>query len=414
MNTASTIIKSLILPLVIKFSKGNINTLPDDYWNQFAADFVHFENDATPVYTALYQLELQNPEDVFEKLPEAYSSFIKELAEEFVLGHQSEITAQLLEIKNETFLEEVKFLKTMKAVITKVEREELKKNLPTFYDRLVFELDVETLKQVAKKKSREDLRDKFKLWDEELVSSEDVLVEANYSLNLAFEESTAENQNEKPKSKLISLNWIKYAVAASVLLIAGFLYFYESSTTIKPITQPKEDKIVTTEDIEIEEVILDDITTVSRSLKVLEEVGLGYATSSKEITINIINQEARKLSTTKAINANKNILEDEYKRNKIGEGSRVKALKIQYDSLQNELTLLNELEKQYVFDGKTLTIYDSSFSNENRVFLYENSYYLEKGKDFYKLAVANQLQFYKKETNPEVLKALEKIIFDNE
>ena len=151
MNTASTIIKSLILPLVIKFAKGDLNMLPDDFWNQFATDFIQYETDATPIYTSLYQLELQDPEAVFEKLPQAYSSFIKELAEEYVLGNQSEITAQLLENKNDTFLQEVSFLKTMKAVITKVERQELKKDLPTLYDRLVFELDEETLRQVAKK-----------------------------------------------------------------------------------------------------------------------------------------------------------------------------------------------------------------------------------------------------------------------
>ena len=114
MNTASTILKNLILPVVVKFSKANVNDLPDNFWNQFATDFIRYEIDATPIYTLLYKLELQDPEAVFEKLPQAYSSFIKELAEEYVLGNQIEITAQLLENKNETFLQEVSFLKTMK------------------------------------------------------------------------------------------------------------------------------------------------------------------------------------------------------------------------------------------------------------------------------------------------------------
>ena len=151
MNTASTIIKSLIVPLVIKFTKVDVNSLSDDYWKQFATDFIYYENDATPIYTSLYKLELQNPEAVFQQLPQAYSSFINELAEGYVLGNQNEITTKLLENKNETFLKEVSFLKTMKSVITKAERNQLKKDLPLAYDRLVFELDEETLKQVEKK-----------------------------------------------------------------------------------------------------------------------------------------------------------------------------------------------------------------------------------------------------------------------
>jgi hypothetical protein len=40
----------------------------------------------------------------------------------------------------------------MKAVITKTERNQLKKDLPLAYDRLVFELDEETLQTSSKKK----------------------------------------------------------------------------------------------------------------------------------------------------------------------------------------------------------------------------------------------------------------------
>ena len=68
MNTNSTIIKSLIFPLVNKFAKEDLNMLPDTFWNQFAADFIRYEIDATPIYATLYQLELQDPEAVFEKL----------------------------------------------------------------------------------------------------------------------------------------------------------------------------------------------------------------------------------------------------------------------------------------------------------------------------------------------------------
>ncbi len=414
MNTPSTIIKSLILPLVIKFTKVDVNSLSDDFWKQFATDFIYYENDATPIYTSLYKLELQNPEAVFEQLPQVYSSFINELAEEYVLGNQSEITTKLLDSENETFLKEVSFLKTMKAVITKTERNQLKKDLPLAYERLVFELDEETLKQVAKKKSREDLRGKFEQWDRELVSSEGELIETNYSLNPTFEESIEHNQNEKSKSKLISLHWIKYAIAASVLLIAGFLYFYESSNTIKPITQPTEDKIVTTEDIEIEEVILDDITTVSKSLQVLEEVGFGFATTTKGITLKVIDQQVRKKSIEQAIKELRLLLDERISEGSLGDAPLIKSLEAQIFNLQKELKLIAERENRYIFDGKVLTMYDSQPSIKNLVIYYVDVYYLNKGQNFYPLVVSKQPQLYIKATDSNVLKALEKIIFDNE
>lgn len=413
MNTNSIIIKSLILPLVIKFAKRDLNVLPDDFWNQLATDFIQYEIDAAPTYNALYQLELQDPEAVFEKLPQAYSSFIKELAEEYVLGNQSELTAQLLENKNDTFLQEVSFLKTMKAVITKVERQELKKDLPTLYDRLVFELDEETLRQVAKKKSREDLRAKFKQWDEEMVESEPILVESSLSHNVINE---APNEyNLKPrKSKVISLSWIKYAVAACVVLTAGVLYFKLATNTSDTIMQPTEDKIVTTEVPKIETEDLADVKILSTSYKVLEEGGFGFAATSKKISIIENNQEQRMVSIRKAIANYQMMLDKEMVAQKSVSGSKAEELESRISSLQDELYQMKEKEKQYIFDGQKLTLFISTPSKENRVLFYEDNYYLKKDKNFYKLSISKQPQFYKKETDSNVLKALDKIIFDNE
>jgi hypothetical protein len=413
MNTASTIIKSIILPLLIKFSKGDLTMLPDDFWNQFAADFIYYETAATPIYTSLYQLELQDPEAVFEKLPEAYSSFIKELAEDYVLENQSELTAQLIESKNETFLKEVSFLKTMKAVITKVERQKLKKNLPILYDRLVFELDEETLRQVAKKKSREDLRTKFKKWDEEMVESEPILVKYSLSHNV-INEAPNEYNLKPPKTKVISLSWIKYAVAACVVLTAGVLYFKLSTNTIENSIQPTEDKVVTKEVPNIETEDIADITTVPDSYKVLEDVGFGFAATPKKISVIENHQEQRIVSIRKAIANIQMILGKELVAQKSVSGSKAEELKSRISSLQDELSKMKEKENQYIFDGKKLTLFISKHSKENRVLLYEDNYYLIKDKDFYKLAISKQPQFYKKETDTNVLKALDKIIFDNE
>ena len=405
MNTASTILKSLILPLVIKFSKGDLTTLPDDFWNQFAADFVHYEIDATPIYTTLYKLELQNPEAVFEKLPQAYSSFINELAEKYVLGNQSEIITKLLESKNETFLKEVSFLKTMKAVITKTERNQLKKDLPIAYDRLVFELDEETLRQVGKKKSREDLRVKFEQWDEEMIVSEPILIETNYSPAI---EEPIEYKIQRTESKVISLSWIKYAVAACIVLTAGVLYFKFNTTT--NIVQPGDTNVVTTEAPKIESYPLAAVSSISESSPILN-AGLGFA--SKEISIIKNNQEARKVSIVKAIEKYQVQLQKNFPNHKDDNNPTIKKLNDTIVSLQKELQLLENREKKYVFNGKSLILYLASNHKETHVLFYEDSYYLKNGDSIYKLTVSEEPQNYSKETNLKVVSALGKILFDN-
>ena len=407
MNTASTILKSLILPLVIKFSKGDVASLPDDFWNQFATDFIYYENDATPIYTALYKLELQNPEAIFEMLPQAYSSFINELAEEYVIGNQTELTTKLLESKNENFLQEVAFLSTMKAVIIKTERNQLKKDLPIAYDRLVFELDEETLRQVAKKKTREDLRTKFEQWDEEMVETESILMETSISHNIINEAPNKYN-NRSQESNVISLSWIKYAVAACIVITAGVLYFKFNTST--SFVQPGDTKVVTTEAPKVEAYPLAAVSSISESSPILN-AGLGFA--SKEINIIKNNQEPRKLSIVKAIEKYQMQLQKNFPNNNDDNNPTIKKLNDTIVSLQKELQLLENREKQYVFNGKSLTLYLASIPKETHVLFYEDNYYLKNGVSIYKLTVSEQPQNYSKETNLKIVSALDKILFDN-
>lgn len=425
MNTTSTIIRGLILPLVIKLSKGDVTSLPDDFWHQFATDFIYYEIDAAPVYAALYQLELENPEDVFEKLPQVYSSFINELAEEYVLGNQSEITTKLLESKNEIFLKEVAFLNTMKAVITKTERNQLKKDLPQAYDRLVFELDEETLLQVAKKKSREDLRAKFEQWDEELVHEELPII-AGVKFSLAEDKESDLDLNEiegilrgeeiianstKAKGKVITLSWIKYAAAACLVLGLG-VWFYtnqeqenilQNDVVIAPGKQESPSNSTITPVIPSE--ALAEVVTVTKNASIISS---DYGIASANIKIVENYQKARKLSIEKAIEKYRQILEKEFAENKVGVSATKKVLESKIKSLQNDLALMKEREKQYVFDGKALVLYVSTASKENSIIFYGDTYYLKKDNDYFKLNVAEQPQRYERVNNSEVLNALDK------
>jgi hypothetical protein len=418
MNNSSTLIKGLILPLIIKLSKGNLNDLPDDFWNQFANDFIHYEIDAQPVYSTLYKLELQNPEVVFDKLPQAYSNFINELAEEYVLGNENEIIIKLLESNNEFFLKEVTFLKTMKAVITKLERQDIKENLPEAYDRLVFELDEEILKQVVKKKARENLKAKFKQWDKELVEEEADSELIQYSIIRETNNSFETEESVYPsnsKRKVISLSWIKYAAAACIVLTAGIMYF--KFNTDNNFVQPGDNNVVTapikeeTRTPEIPSEALAEVATVTKNTPVIES-GLGFASKKNNIKIVENNQKARMVSIVTAIENYRKLLEKEFTENKVGVRSREKELETKINSLQKELELLKERENHYIFDGKALILYVSNFAKENAIVLYEDKYYLKKDVDYFKLTIAEQPQLYKKESNKEIVSALDKIIFD--
>ena len=416
MNTTSTIVKNLIVPLVIKFSKGDVASLPDDFWYQFANDFIHYEIDATPTYKSLYKLELQNPEDVFEKLPQAYSNFINELAEEYVLGYQSEITTKLLESKNETFLKEVVFLNTMKSVILKTERNQLKKDLLLSYDRLVFELDEETLRQVAKKKSREDLRAKFEQWDEEFVKEESNSEVVQYSI---IRESNSSFNNEKtinesnPKRKVISLSWMKYAAAACLVLGLG-VWFYNNQKQgfvheNNVYTAPGKTDTPSNNNInpEIPSEVLAEVNTVIQNTSVIE-TGLGFAQAVKKIKIVENNQKARMI----AIEKYRKILEKELNERPMGNGARVIQIEKTINYLQNELALLKERENHYVFDGKALVMYVLKAEKENPIILYREIYYLKRDTDFYRLNVATQPQNFIKETDLELIEKLNLLLLE--
>ena len=237
MKLAIDIVESLLLPKLEKDSGFDSTKINTSFWETFSLALLDFESNAPPIYAAIYSLELENAEKIISKLPAIYSAFIKELAENYVLGNQSMLSTKLLESKNETFLKAVSFLTTMKAVITNVERQELKKNLPLLYDQLVFELDEETLQQVAKKKSREDLRVKFQQWDEEMVEREPIMMESSFHHNV-INEAPNEYFPKRTKRKVISLSWIKYAAAACIVITAGVLYFKLSTSNVQYFSQP--------------------------------------------------------------------------------------------------------------------------------------------------------------------------------
>lgn len=217
MKTTIHILQNIILPELEKDSTFEIQKTNAIFWTNITNDFLHFEQDAKPVYAIIYGLELDNPEKIISKLTNFFETLIKALAENYVLGETSEAYDYLLQSNNETFSKEVAFLKNLQQAVKSVERKRIKADLPNSYERLTFEISDSDFENVIKKKEREDLKEKMKGWDAELEKQESVPVVA----------MLANENKDKKQTKVISLSWMKYASIAAILII-GFMIWQPS------------------------------------------------------------------------------------------------------------------------------------------------------------------------------------------
>ena len=399
MKTAIDILKSIVLPKLEKDLRFDVQKTNVDFWEKFSTDLLHFEEDAKPLYAGIYSLELADAEKVIAQLPNIYSKFIKELAETYVLGETSAATDYLLKTNNEAFLQEVHFLQTMQQAIKSVERKRIKEDLPNSYERLVFELSETDMANVIKKKSREDLKEKFKQWDAELEEVSEP-VYSNHNSTLAND--TVQNQKSKKEIKVISLSWIKYAAAASIIIAAGIFYFKNTDTDLVPI----ENTVVTKEKVKdkiqpqlipptVEAIVVAPIETTSRTITVLQQESLGYISDKKvKITINFKDATKRILSLEKVLEQDKTV------------DSKI------LDQYKSELIQLKAQKDKYVFEGKTLTLFSKKGTSDYAVIQPEEQvHYLKKGDGYYTLKVNNTPLVLEKVSNPSLIDTLDKISF---
>ena len=395
MKLAIDIVQRLLLPKLEKDIRFDSDQTNIAFWETFTIALLDFEKDAKPLYALIYSLGLKDAEKIISKLDTVYISFIKELAENHVLGISSEAIEYLITSKNSTFEKEVQFFTDLEKAIAKVERKRIKTELPKTFDKLSFEISDDAIALAIKKKERKALKEKMNAWDAELVINEEVPV---YSVTT------------KKTTRVIPLYFMKYAATVCVYLSVSVQYFKFSSKTnfIQTeensfVTAPAKEETITPE---IPSEVLAEVTTATKTAPIIEG-DFAYASNKLKIVEN--NQKARKLSIEKAIEKYRQMLEKEFPENKVGVSSRFKALESKISSLEKELALLREREKQYIFDGKTLVLYVSTTAKENTIVLYEDTYYLKRDADFYKLSVASQSQAYKKESNLDVLNKLNKI-----
>jgi HPt (histidine-containing phosphotransfer) domain-containing protein len=404
MKLTIDIVKKIVLPELDKDPEFDTSKLNSTYWEIFTENLLDFKNDAKPLFTSIYSLGLSDPEKIISILEDIYHSLIEQLAENHVLGVHSKAIDYLLVSKNNIFEKEVLFLTNLEKAIKKVERKRIKQDLPKAFDRLTFELSDENIELAIKKKEREALREKMKAWDQELAVTE---------------EEPIQLFNDLKETKVISLSWIKYAVAACFVLGVGVWFFNnqnqgeitENKMVKAPVKKDTTSKSIITPEIPSE--VLAEVATVTKNSPVIES-GLGFASNKTNLKIVENNQKARKASIVKALEKYRQLLENEFTQNKSGVDTKVKALESKINSLQNELDLLEEREKQYIFDGKALVMYVSTTAKENTIILNEDTYYLKRDSNFYKLTISSQHQPYQKVNDIDLIRLLDKILFEND
>jgi hypothetical protein len=347
----------------------------------------------------------------FEKGSEA-KSIAKQIA-------ASDFETEIEEILSSFFLkklgiDEQDFEKEIQSSITSLERKSLKKKLIAFEESQGEEPSDLELKSAVTQIERESLKKIFQ-------DFEDSLDEANvpiYPLELPGADlKSAARPAASIAENILLHSFLKYAVAACFILAIGVgIYQFTkqdsvpenilaNSSEVKPIDQK------TNELPSIEALPLAEISATSDSYLVLKS-GLGYGEVEEKVTIVLNNQKDRIASIEKAIStySNQLVLMIE---NPDAEQS-VFDLKNRISSLQSELTQLKSKERQYVFDGNVLNIFTSSIQTENKILRLGNDFYLKSNAKFFKLTLSKEPKTLLEETEPNVLKALDQIIFNAE
>lgn len=391
MERAINIAQNIFLPVLQRdssFDKGKTSVA---FWEALTKALLDFETDAKPVYTSIYSLELNNAEAIISILPNIYQTFISEIAERYVLGETSSETEYLIATKNPTFQEQITFYKTLDNVVKKVERKRIKSELPKLYDKLTFEIPEDTIEATIKKKSREDLRKKFKQWNQEMAETEVISLETN------LQKSASKDINiPDTKSKVFQLSYLKYAVAACFII--GFsIWFYNDQSIPGNFILPSES--------------LAEVSIEAKSVSVTKNKGLGFASDTETVTIIENLQGDRIISINKAIETYQKRIEKEVSSQ--DNQANLEQLNTRIDTLQSELNKLKEREKQYSFNTKELNVFVSTTNNTYQVIQMDSLFYLIKNKQLYKLIPSENLLPYRIVQDSLIINQIDDILFKN-
>jgi hypothetical protein len=428
MEKETLILKELFIPVLQKDERFEESKCDSLFWNKVTSEFINFEQDKKPFYASIYSLDLVNVEQVLNELELLLNPFLEQLAEENVQGYSSEITKKLAK-ENDYFKERVLFYNNLKKAIFLSERKRIKSELPSMYEKYTFEINEKQLVEGITKIERQTLRDKMRVWDEELIESKikfslaETETKSSYSNDeiIKFLRAETESKSEfnseikNDKVKIISLSWIKYAVAACFVFGLGFWFFNNQTDIVTPVNpvviQPNGGNTKLT----APKPVLEEVITSSKVTDVLIDEGLGFTSSTNQIKVITINNINRILSVQKAIETYQSFIEKELITSK-DDGIKNKSLHIEIkkeiEALQIELNSLQTKDDAYLFDGKALTLFDVE-QTKIIVLTYGNDYYFKKGSNFYVLTKTNVPRVFTKVKDKTLQTSLEKVLFTN-
>lgn len=402
MESTTIILKNILLPFLKEDSFFREEKATTSFYGNFETQLLKFEEDAKPLYASIYSLELEDPESIISKLPEIYNVFIKAVAENYVLGQSSASSDYLITSGNKTFAEETAFLQTLQKAITKVERKRVKADLPDSYNRLTFELDEKDLEIAAKKKGREDLKAKMKAWDKQLA---EVPMEVEVI-------AMAPVSNKMSGSKVISLAWAKYAVAACTVIAVGTWVYLDNFK----VDEPKND-IVVTPDVKKE---TENDTLMNNKKTLHPQILDKNIEDNKEAVVN--NDDKVKSITNDGSAIGYSDTKDKesfriiYNDNSSLISSLEKNLKKNPNQKdQEEYDRLLKYKNKYTFDGKTIIVYKKTLNKAEYVLTSSSGlrYYFD-GANYYKIEKTEIPLDLIVVKDPAVKEELERILFDNE
>jgi hypothetical protein len=384
-NIYQILVDILINPILTKNSNIDSNQLDEIFWQEFALDFVDYEQNAEPVYLKLYKLSLTNSENVFEQLDKVHDLFIRQLAELYLTGYQDDVVTKLINSDNLKFSTEVSFLTTLKNVIRKSGRSSLKKKIPFIIKNLEINIDDQLIKKVAKSETRSVLKEKFSKWDKELE-------EVEFS-NKTFTKSQLSTKDfPKNTTSITWISWGKYAMAACILLGISF--------TIKLILESDYQKPG--------EVTVSEIKTDDSKFSNIEPELVIPSVDESTIFRKFLNDSQGFIDTDKS---QKIII--------INYSARIRALKssnkkVNSKKINNEIDSLMRLSNTYLYKNDVLKIRGINKSDDLKLINFSNkAAYVRMGKKYYKLVENNSFKPLLAEKDTNVILELDKIIVIN-
>ncbi|MEO8769985.1 MAG: hypothetical protein ABI402_07865 [Ferruginibacter sp.] len=317
--------------------------------------------------------------DAFQEIQQDYYT---NLAVFYNKGLSNSDTDALIKIQHSTFLSEVAFQKELTIALQLNERAGLKKQMDVLDSPgHMSSLEIGLAFKLAE---RQKLKQQFHQLDND-----------EYAIS-------------KTKAKVISFNWKKLAVAASVIAVistTALILFNKdkkqqdssavASTNTKHIADSLTD--MTTIQNRMNELLANTIVNKeAKQTKVLKENSLGFATKPETSMIEILDLNEPILKIDKEI-AQDSLF--------TGFETTLNLLKQQRDSLMS-------LQNKYRFNNGTLSIYSIS-KKQVKIIKLGTAYYMEVGKDIYECNKSINFSSLKTVTDKATLNKIRDILFIN-